>query len=452
MKQLVSALSLFYTVCTFGQTIQITGSISGINPKYIVLFGYNGVEEFPVDSAYVKMPDGSFQLHTSIPYSGLYKLLIEKGQGRAPDKYIDLILKPGDNIIFKTQYPHITDSLLIVKGDELFYFTRFTKQYNQVQYKIYLLEDVLKKFPSTDPFYSEIHKNLSRLQSEKKNILQRYRDPRFSLANRYIAMLQQWDVRGNDFSKGMYHGIDISDTLWVRNVLLHQKIGQYYNYLMSENASQDFKSLNKTFIDQILDPLKSNEMLWKNIFQYLVNAYQTMNYPDALEYLKEKYLTEGVCTDPTLSTDLNQILESLNALKEGSHLPKAVLKDPYGSDRLFPVDIPSGKANLLILWSSGCSHCRESKPFWVDLYNRYKQKGLTITALHHESDVALWKENIENLPADWVHLHDSKGWNGYASELKIFGTPAYVLYDADKRLLLKTYDLKEVEEKLKKLL
>ncbi|GCD77491.1 hypothetical protein JCM31826_09730 [Thermaurantimonas aggregans] len=452
MKQLLLAFFFFCYGNTIGQIVRISGAINGLSPKYIVLVGYNGVEEFPIDSAYVQLPNGFFQLNTAIPYSGLYKLLIEKGQNRSPDKYIDLILKPGDDISFITQYPHITDSLTITKGEELQYFTRFTKQYNQVQYKIFLLEDVLRKYPSNDPFMSEINKNLSRIQSEKKTIFQRYRDARFPLANRYIAMLRQWDARGSDFSKGFYQGIDISDTLWVHNVLLHQKIGQYYNYLMAENAAQDFKNMNKSFIDQILDPLKSNELLWKNIFQYLVNAYKTMNYPDALEYLKEKYLTDGVCADPSQSIDIDQILQSLNALKEGSYLPNAVLKAPDGSDQIFPKDVPSSKANLLILWSSGCSHCRESKPFWIDLYNRYKQNGLTISALHLESDVGLWKENIKTLPSDWIHLHDSKGWNGYAGVLKIFGTPAYVLYDTDKKLILKTYDIKEVEEKIKKLL
>ncbi|MFN4299546.1 MAG: DUF4369 domain-containing protein [Thermaurantimonas sp.] len=450
MKQLVLAFAFFCYGNTLGQIVRISGTIHGLNPRYVVLMGYYGVEEFPIDSAYVQMPNGSFQLSTAIPYIGLYKLLIEKGQNRSPDKYIDLILKPSDDIYIETHYPYITDSLSIIKGEEQQYFARFTKQYNQVQYKIFLLEDVFKKYPSNDPFVSEITKNLSRLQSEKKNVFQRYRDARFPIANRYISMLRQWDARGSDFSKGFYQGIDISDTLWVRNLLLHQKIGQYYNYLISENSAQDFKNLNKTFIDQVLDPLKSNELLWKNIFQYLVNAYKTMNYPDALEYLKEKYLTDGVCANPSQSLDIDQILQSINALKEGSNLPDAALKAPDGSDQIFPKDIASSKANLLILWSSGCSHCRESKPFWIDLYNRYKYNGLTITALHLESDVGLWKENIKTLPSGWIHLHDSNGWNGYASVLKIFGTPAYVLYDIDKRLILKTYDFKEVEEKLKR--
>lgn len=452
MKKILLNIFFFISYCIHSQSVVIQGIISGMPERHVVLIAYNGVDEFPVDSVKIGMPSGFFLLRTTIPYKGLYKLLVEKGQNRNPDKYIDLILKPGDEVHCTTFYPHITDSLKITKGEEQVYFARFTKQFNHTQYKILLLEDLLTKYPANDPFTNEIYKNLTRLRAEKKEVFGRFQNPKYELANRYISMLRQWDSRGDDFSKGFYHNIDTEDTLWVRNVLLHQKIGQYYTYVMNTHSAADFQAANKTFIDDILNPIKPNAVLWKNIFQYLVHAYKSMNYPDALEYLKSKYLSDGICADPSQATDIDQILQSLHAIKPGDKLPPVVLRAPNGDDRIFPSDLPSGKAGLLIVWSSGCSHCRESMPYWTDLYNRYKLKGLTITTLHLESDPSLWKQQLSGMPSDWANLHDKDGWNGYAATLKVFGTPVYVLYDAHTSMLLKTYDLSEVEDLLKKIL
>ncbi|MFN3951401.1 MAG: TlpA family protein disulfide reductase [Thermaurantimonas sp.] len=449
MKKTLISLYYLLLINVAAQTTQIAGSIRGFEGRHILLLGYNGVEEFPVDSALVPSSGIDFSLRVTLPYSGLYKLLVEKGNNRLPDKYIDLLLRPGSDVRFTTEYPYISDSLKITKGDEQSYFTRFTQNYNKTLFKIYLLEDLLSKYPPDDPFHGDITKNKKRLLADKEALFARFRDSRYPLANRYIDMLRQWDMRTDYFSDSFYKGIDVSDTLWIRNTLLHQKIGQYYSYLMGQKKNEDFLQANKFFIDAILDPIQSNPPLWNNIFTYLVQSYKTMNYPDALEYLSSKYLTSEVCTDPSQRRAIDEILQSLHAIKAGDALPTVVLKRNDESDFTFPSDLSASQAGLLILWSGRCNHCRESMPYWKDLYHTYGPKGLHITALHIESDITTWKASAESLPPEWTHLHDPNGWNGYAKTLHLLGTPGYVLYDRDYKLLLKSHDLTEVRNRLK---
>ncbi len=449
MKKTLISFYCLLLLNAAAQTTQIAGSIRGFEGRTVLLLGYNGVEEFPVDSALVPSSGSDLHLRVALPYSGLYKLLVEKGNNRLPDKYIDLLLQPGSDVRFTTEYPYITDSLKITKGDEQIYFTRFTQQYNRTHFKIYLLEDLLIKYPTDDSFYGDIVKNKRRLLVEKKALFARFTDYRYPLANRYIDMLRQWDMRIDFFSDSFYKGIDVSDTLWIRNTLLHQKIGQYYSYLMGQKKNEDFLQANKFFIDAILDPIQTNPPLWNNIFTYLIQSYKTMNYPEAMEYLISKFRTGEVCTDPKQGQAVEEILRSLKFFKSGDALPTAVLKRYDESDFTFPTDLSASRAGLLIVWSSRCSHCRESIPYWKDLYQIYRAKGLHITALHIESDISTWRASAESLPPEWTHLHDPDGWNGYAKTLHLFGTPSYILYDRDHKILLKSHVLTEVRNRLK---
>lgn len=437
------------SVALKAQPVEIRGKIIGAEGKTIILYGYDGAVNFPVDSTEISAVTSRFRLSTAIPYEGLYKLVVERGQSRNQDRYIDLILTNGAEIDFNTVFPFLMDSLKVLKGSELRYFHQFTMGYNAIQYKLLLLTDLVQRYPASDPFYKEVQSKIFKLRKEKSAYFNQFRDSAFPLANRYISMLRQWDVRGDDFSGSLYKGIDLSDTLWRRNVLLHQKIGQYYTYLANNQSYQDFHIMNKSFIDSVLNPLKVNEVLWKNIFVYLVNAYRTMNYPEGLEYLKYKYTEGDVCTENLNMPEIDEILAGMEVLRPGAELPAGVVQTRDGKEFMVPGELVSGGIKLLIIWSNKCHHCNASKPYWVDLYNRHVSQGLTFVTLHNGDLRQEWLNAIESLPETWIHLHEPLGWNGYIGRLKITGTPAYILLDAENRILKKTFDLMEIENILK---
>lgn len=440
------------SVALLAQPVVIEGKITGAEGRTIVLLGYNGAENFPIDSTVVVTEKSYFRLTAEIPYQGLFKLMVEKGQGRNQDRYIDLILSNGSEIQFSTVFPYLTDSLKVHKGRELSYFHEFTRSYNGIQYKIILLAELLQRYPAEDSFYKVAEQKIRKLSQEKAELFKRFRDTAFPLANRYISMLRQWDAKGDDFSGSFYRGIDLSDTLWTRNVLLHQKIGQYYSYLANNQSFQDFHTMNKNFIDSVLNPLKVNEVLWKNIFAYLVRAFKAMNYPEGLEYLKVKYMEGDVCTDGANLPEIDEILANLEVLKPGAPLPEGMVQTLEGKELLVPAELPVSGLKLMIFWSHKCRHCNESKPYWEDLYKRKSPKGLKVVTLHNGDARQEWLRAIEDLPKEWIHLHDPLGWNGYTGRLKITGTPAYILLDAENRILKKTFDLMEIESILNNVL
>ncbi len=116
----------------------------------------------------------------------------------------------------------------------------------------------------------------------------------------------------------------------------------------------------------------------------------------------------------------------------------------------------SGKVVLIDFWATWCPPCRKSIPFLVELYNKYKDEGLTVIGVNVNEKYQDMKNFIENQNITYiVGFHN----NDLQEVYQISGIPTFVIFDK-KGNLVKTqvgYDQdldkeleKIIEEELKK--
>lgn len=134
----------------------------------------------------------------------------------------------------------------------------------------------------------------------------------------------------------------------------------------------------------------------------------------------------------------------------GQVAPAFSLPTPDGK-RLGVADF-KGKVLVVDFWASWCGPCRRNNPFMVDLYSRYKGKGVEFLGVSLDKEREPWLAAIQKDKLTWPHVSDLKWWDCEAA--KLYGldqVPYVVVIGRDGRIAAKKIDGAELEKKLKEL-
>jgi thiol-disulfide isomerase/thioredoxin len=124
----------------------------------------------------------------------------------------------------------------------------------------------------------------------------------------------------------------------------------------------------------------------------------------------------------------------------GTIAPKFFAKDTSGND--FYSGFIKGKYILLDFWASWCVPCRQNSPYLIELYKKYKDKGLRIVGIADDRDLSKWKDAIEKDKTNiWTHVQRGanpdlkiKGLsdvNDVNEKFNISTLPTYILIDTN---------------------
>lgn len=445
-------LSVFTSTFSIAQKVSIEGSITGNQYQWVFIEEYEGYKLNKVDSAWCNA-SGAFTMEFEPRYMGLHRFSLGRGQGGGETRFFDLLID-GKPIQFSTNLTALSDSLKFKSSGQQIYFQKFVQGIGEIKWKQYLLDEFLIKYPMKDPFYPKAAEAFDRVMREKSDFFKSFKDPKYPLANQIIKMAEPFeftDMRDPSVKGKFFPDMDFNNPLLLRSNILAQKIGEYYQHFAGPHSDMARAALeNKSFIDQVLDPMSKHPALWDNTFEYMAQAFKSMKNDEALEYLKQKYTDLGGCEDDQQAKSIDDLLASFNALRPGSLVIPFVLPDAKGQNFSFPQQGLGSKVTLLIFWSSSCSHCVSTLPYWENLWQDYKGKGLNIVAIGMENRPDRWRTEIEKPKRDWVQLIDKDSWEGVAREYNINATPSYVLVDAQGKVILKPHNPEQIKDWLKK--
>ena len=89
----------------------------------------------------------------------------------------------------------------------------------------------------------------------------------------------------------------------------------------------------------------------------------------------------------------------------------------------------------------------------MNVYKKYKDKGLEVIGISLDERAELWKKAIQHDGITWPQMSDLRGWNSIAAEkYRLVGLPQIYLLDENNRIVGEGLRGKEIEEAVAKLL
>lgn len=151
-------------------------------------------------------------------------------------------------------------------------------------------------------------------------------------------------------------------------------------------------------------------------------------------------------TEHPIIKQFAQRVKSVTSTAIGSKAPDLKMQSINGDSlSLYPI---KGELVLIDFWASWCSPCRKSNPSKVQLYNKYKDKGLVIFSVSLDQKEDGWKNAIISDKLDWpLHVSDLKGWQSDAA--KTYGVssiPANLIIDKNGKILAKNIRGEELDK------
>ncbi|MEO8948264.1 MAG: TlpA disulfide reductase family protein [Mucilaginibacter sp.] len=120
--------------------------------------------------------------------------------------------------------------------------------------------------------------------------------------------------------------------------------------------------------------------------------------------------------------------------KSETFLPDIALKNEKGDKE--HVSDSTAKINMLVFWASWCGPCRKEIPDLKEIYQKYHNKGLSITSISLDDNEKNWQNalTVEKMPWRQLLTNDSAK-NIFDLEYNISGIPIIVLIDRKGKLI-----------------
>lgn len=138
---------------------------------------------------------------------------------------------------------------------------------------------------------------------------------------------------------------------------------------------------------------------------------------------------------------------------EGSSYIDVKGKTPEGKETSLSEYVGKSKIVLVDFWASWCGPCIKDMPQLVEMYKKYKSKGLEIVGISLDEENNKWVEAIAKQGITWPQMSDLKGWS---SELAVpYGVqsiPYTILLDSEGKIIAANLRGEELTEKIAELL
>jgi len=192
------------------------------------------------------------------------------------------------------------------------------------------------------------------------------------------------------------------------------------------------------------------------------------------KYKDQSYVIRDLQTMRTAASALNAIYPNSNLVKalyentlqilrdekaaqmkkfieqEGINSPDIVLPDLSGKE--IALSSLLGKVVLLQFWAAEDEGSRILNPLLVDVYQKYKQKGLEIYQVNIGSNRSEWIDAIDKDKLKWINVGDLEGSNQARLSYNIQTIPYNYILDKEGKIVAKNLTGPELDKALSRIL
>ncbi|MFP4528478.1 MAG: peroxiredoxin family protein [Candidatus Kapaibacterium sp.] len=90
---------------------------------------------------------------------------------------------------------------------------------------------------------------------------------------------------------------------------------------------------------------------------------------------------------------------------------------------------------VLQIWSTTCGACYYQAPYWVDLWQPYRESDMVFIAYSLDHVYDEWVDFVRSREMNWINIADGRGWNNSVLHYYNIGfTPNTVIIDKTGRI------------------
>ena len=220
--------------------------------------------------------------------------------------------------------------------------------------------------------------------------------------------------------------------------------GNTVDEMEQQKGMEQIEKLNQRFSAIVV---KTTEKNIKNEFGYFLLTY----YPE--ELIDNQTRMKLIDKLPDEKQKRPAIQKMLANLKQASESAEGMTIKDFTQPGLdgTPVsllgEVSKSKITVIDFWASWCGPCRQEMPFMVELYDKYKDKGLGIIGISLDEDSDAWKAATQQLNIPWVQMSDLKGWeNVIAKHFCVTSIPHTIVVDQQGKILKRGLRSEKLEE------
>ncbi|MGB5508830.1 redoxin domain-containing protein [Robiginitalea sp.] len=181
----------------------------------------------------------------------------------------------------------------------------------------------------------------------------------------------------------------------------------------------------------------------------LSRMLQSQSLPNAEIASLFKGLDESIQVSP-LGANINSQISSQERTSVGAQAPDFSAPTPSGE--VLALNDILGKVTLVDFWAAWCRPCRAENPNIVKVYEKYKDKGLSILGVSLDRNAADWINAIEQDGLTWHHVSNVRYFDEIAELYNVRAIPASFILDENGVIVAKNLRGESLEAKIAELL
>lgn len=220
--------------------------------------------------------------------------------------------------------------------------------------------------------------------------------------------------------------------------------GNTVDEMEQQKGMEQIEKLNQRFSAIVV---KTAEKNIKNEFGYFLLTY----YPE--ELIDNQTRMKLIDKLPDEKQKRPAIQEMLVNLKQAAESAEGMTIKNFtqpgldGTPLSLLGEVAKSKITVIDFWASWCGPCRQEMPFMLELYGKYKNKGLNIIGISLDEDSDAWKAATQQLNIPWIQMSDLKGWeNTIAKHFCVNSIPHTIVVDQKGKILKRGLRGEKLEE------
>jgi thiol-disulfide isomerase/thioredoxin len=458
---------------TFGKTLKF--KVNGAKDTTVFLANYYGNKLYYSDTAKTDAK-GAFQFSTKKKFdSGLYAVVVS-------GKYFELVLN-NENVYMESDKADMVNKVKVIDSKENNVFYEYIKFINDKKKIADDAREKLKGMKGDEPEAKKLKETLSGLDKEVRTyqqeivktspdmliskILNLSLDPEIPEAPKKENGSPVDSLFAYKYLKAHYFdNLDFSDDRLVRCPFFHNRMEHYFKNMIAQVPDTMIAESNR-----MIPKFEASKEQFKYVthhLMYTTSQSKIMCMDAAFVNIINKYYKTGKAywmTDEKLK-DLVERSDAMEPILCGKQSHNLSLLDTTGKSWKRLSDLKTDYT-ILIFWDPECGHCKKEIPKFVEVFDKYKEKSVSVYSVSSDHN-AKWKkfikdnkmENFVNVgvPAD-VYQKDQKpaheyvrqGFTDYVSlnyrnHFDIYSTPKIFLLDKNKKIIAKQIEAEQMDK------